>query len=142
MSTTTRHVHFNFPTSCVPSVNLPEHLLLADASGGKTRALVLTSRSGPYTLVHGWEKHKPLHGEVLVQTHSIGLNPVDWKCVAFGFGIHSLPWVSGRECSGTVVDIGPGVSNFKIGDRVLAVSTDYRDNRTSTFQEASTRPKQ
>lgn len=66
---------------------------------------------------------------------SIGLNPVDWKCLAYGFGIHSLPWINGRESCGIVEAVGEGVTEFSEGDRVIVASTNYRDNRTSTFQE-------
>ncbi|KAI9850401.1 MAG: hypothetical protein M1838_005734 [Thelocarpon superellum] len=68
-------------------------------------------------------------------THAIGLNPIDWKCVTYGFGVHSIPWVSGREAAGTVVQVGADVSSVAKGDRVLVTSTNYRDIRTSTFQE-------
>jgi NADPH:quinone reductase-like Zn-dependent oxidoreductase len=70
----------------------------------------------------------------------IGLNPIDWKSVDYGFGIHHLPWINGRESSGIVELVGPGVTRFKPGDRVFAPSTNYRDNRTSSFQEVAGPP--
>ncbi|KAA8911486.1 chaperonin 10-like protein [Sphaerosporella brunnea] len=102
-----------------------------------TKALLLHSRSGPYELTDSWPRSTPNHGEVLIRNVCIGLNPIDWKSVHYGFGIHHLPWVSGRESSGIVEAVGPGVNRFKTGDRVLAPSTNYRDNRTSSFQEFS-----
>jgi NADPH:quinone reductase-like Zn-dependent oxidoreductase len=61
---------------------------------------------------------EPGPGEVLVEVHAAGVNPVDWKVRE---GKHraflplSLPAVLGREVSGTVIRAGAG---FEAGDRV------------------------
>lgn len=77
--------------------------------------------------------------EVLVRVDSIGLNPIDWKSPAFGFGLPSLPCVLGRDFSGTIVKVGLSseISKRQLqpGDVVLGVSTDYRDCRKAAFQE-------
>lgn len=99
------------------------------------RAFVLFSKSGPYTLVNDWPRPRISSKELLIKNRAIGLNPIDWKCVAYGFGVHSVPWISGREAGGTVEEIGSEVPGFQKGDRVWVASTNYRDNRTSTFQE-------
>ena len=103
------------------------------------RAVVLFSKSGPYTLVNDWPRPSISPKELLIRNKAIGLNPVDWKCVAYGFGVHSIPWISGREAAGTVEEVGSEVQGFHKGDRVWVASTNYRDNRTSTFQEVGTR---
>lgn len=41
--------------------------------------------------------------EILVQVKTVGLNPIDWKAPAFGWGLPSLPCVLGRDFVGTVV---------------------------------------
>ena len=99
------------------------------------RAFVLFSKSGPYTLVDDWPRPRISSKELLIRNKAIGLNPIDWKCVAYGFGVHSIPWISGREAAGTVKEVGSEVLGFQKGDRVWVASTNYRDNRTSTFQE-------
>ncbi|KAL2157297.1 hypothetical protein VTH06DRAFT_6235 [Thermothelomyces fergusii] len=71
--------------------------------------------------------------EVLVQTRAIGLNPVDWKAPDFNFAIPELPYIAGRELAGVVVKQRPS-SRLKVGDKVLVISTDYRDLRKSAFQ--------
>lgn len=65
------------------------------------------------------------------------LNEVDWKSNVYGFAIYSYPWINGRECAGRVVEIGSEVDNerLKLGDRVFVASSNYRDIRTSSFQE-------
>ncbi|OJD29241.1 quinone oxidoreductase [Diplodia corticola] len=42
--------------------------------------------------------------EVLIKVKAIGLNPIDWKAPDFGFGIPTLPYISGRDFVGTIVD--------------------------------------
>ncbi|KAL2166098.1 hypothetical protein VTG60DRAFT_3306 [Thermothelomyces hinnuleus] len=71
--------------------------------------------------------------EVLVRTRAIGLNPVDWKAPDFNFAIPELPYIAGRELAGEVVKQRSS-SRLKVGDRVLVISTDYRDLRKSAFQ--------
>lgn len=75
--------------------------------------------------------------EIVVRNFRIGLNPVDWKSVEFRFGIYGYPWINGRESVGLVVRAGSKVTRFRERSRVLLVSTNYRDLRTSTFQEFS-----
>ncbi|EKG10842.1 Alcohol dehydrogenase superfamily zinc-containing [Macrophomina phaseolina MS6] len=72
--------------------------------------------------------------EVLVKVKAVGLNPIDWKAPDFGFGIPTLPYISGRDFVGTVARAHPS-SPLQPGDLVLAVSTDYRDVRKSAFQQ-------
>jgi NADPH:quinone reductase-like Zn-dependent oxidoreductase len=53
----------------------------------------------------------------------------------FGWGLPALPCISGRDLAGTVVKTPKRESRFKVGDKVIAVSTDYRDNRKSAYQQ-------
>ncbi|KAK4226297.1 chaperonin 10-like protein [Podospora fimiseda] len=74
--------------------------------------------------------------EVLVRAQAIGLNPIDWKAPDFNFAIPELPYISGRELSGEIVQLSPTISpRLKLKDRVLAISTDYRDLRKAAYQE-------
>lgn len=82
----------------------------------------------------------PMPHEIVVRNLLVGVNPVDWKSVEYGFGIHGYPWINGRESVGVVVTIGDAVKKFGVGSRVLLVSTNYRDLRTSTFQEFTVCP--
>ena len=65
---------------------------------------------------------RPDRNEVLVRVNAAGVNPLDVKIragilPAQAFGL-ALPYTPGIECAGTVEDFGPGVTNFKKGDRV------------------------
>ncbi|KFY53989.1 hypothetical protein V497_08085 [Pseudogymnoascus sp. VKM F-4516 (FW-969)] len=73
--------------------------------------------------------------EMLVKVTVIGLNPIDWKAPDFGWGLPALPCISGRDLAGTIVKTPKRESRFKVGDKVIAVSTDYRDNRKAAYQE-------
>ncbi|OCT44054.1 oxidoreductase, zinc-binding dehydrogenase family [Cladophialophora carrionii] len=72
--------------------------------------------------------------EVLIQARAVGLNPIDWKSVAYNFCLPSFPWITGREMAGVVERVGSQVSHVKPGDRVWT-STYYRDVRAGCFQE-------
>jgi NADPH:quinone reductase-like Zn-dependent oxidoreductase len=64
----------------------------------------------------------PGPGEVLVDVHAAGLNPSDTKIRAGGgrMGGVELPYVSGREAAGRVVEVGPGVDSLEPGEDVFA----------------------
>jgi L-iditol 2-dehydrogenase len=56
-------------------------------------------------------------GELLVKIDTCGICGTDLKKIATGS--HSAPRIFGHEMSGTVVRVGPGTDNFKVGDRVM-----------------------
>lgn len=122
--------HSVFPVEA-PNPDLSLHIGPAQ----KSKAVILRSKKGPYILVHNIPRPQVSPKEILIKNRSIGLNPIDWKCVTYGFGVHELPWISGRESAGVVEEIGADVNDFRVGDRVWVASTNYRDNRTSTFQQ-------
>ena len=57
-------------------------------------------------------------GEVLVKIHTCGICGTDLKKIHSGS--HDAPRVFGHEMSGSIVCIGEGVTNFAVGDRVMA----------------------
>ncbi|KAH7305231.1 chaperonin 10-like protein [Stachybotrys elegans] len=100
------------------------------------KQLLLYGKGQPYKIQAGNPLPHLNPGELLVEIHSIGLNPIDWKSAAFGFGLPQLPSLNGREFTGRIVAsyVEQGCSLEK-GELVLAVSTDYRDFRKAAFQE-------
>lgn len=65
----------------------------------------------------------PQSGEVLVKVHAAGVNPLDWK-IRGGAGARmgmTLPIHLGAEISGTVEQLGEGVSAFREGDAVYGI---------------------
>ncbi|MGW4077285.1 NADP-dependent oxidoreductase [Streptomyces asiaticus] len=66
-------------------------------------------------------------GEVRVRVSAVGLNPMDWILtsmpdVAEQFGI-TLPSGFGTDFAGTVDEVGQGVADFTVGDRVHGAAT-------------------
>lgn len=65
-------------------------------------------------------------GQVLVQVHAAGVNPVDWKTrggagVAGGLGDHPFPLILGWDISGVVVEVAEDVKTFAVGDEVYGM---------------------
>ncbi|HXU61166.1 MAG TPA: NADP-dependent oxidoreductase [Polyangia bacterium] len=87
------------------------------------RAVVL-SEYGPPTALQLQDVPDPPPGanQILVRVASASLNPVDWKQrsgALRAFMPLTLPAILGRDAAGTVAAVGPGVTAFKVGDRVL-----------------------
>ncbi|MBB5345914.1 zinc-dependent dehydrogenase [Tunturibacter empetritectus] len=57
-------------------------------------------------------------GEVLVKIHTCGICGTDLKKIHSGS--HDAPRVFGHEMAGTIVQVGAGVEEFVVGDRVMA----------------------
>jgi len=56
-------------------------------------------------------------GELLIKVHTCGICGTDLKKISTGS--HSAPRIFGHETTGVIVALGDGVSNFKLGDRVM-----------------------
>jgi NADPH:quinone reductase len=61
----------------------------------------------------------PAQGQIRVKQHACGVNFID---TYFRMGMYpspvGLPFVAGNEGAGEVVALGPGVTDFKVGDKV------------------------
>ncbi len=56
-------------------------------------------------------------GEILVRVHTCGICGTDLKKIATGS--HSAPRIFGHETTGVVAQVGEGVTEFQLGDRVM-----------------------
>jgi NADPH2:quinone reductase len=68
-----------------------------------------------------WEPSEvgaPGPGQVRLKQHAVGLNYIDTYHRSGLYKLSILPAVIGMEGAGEVVAVGPGVANFRIGDRV------------------------
>ncbi|MGZ5582556.1 MAG: alcohol dehydrogenase catalytic domain-containing protein, partial [Usitatibacter sp.] len=63
----------------------------------------------------------PAGGHVKIAVHAAGLNFPDTLIVAGKYQVKPpLPFSPGMECAGVVMQVGEGVSEVKVGDRVMA----------------------
>lgn len=65
----------------------------------------------------------PGPGQVRVKVHAVGISGTDWKLRAgeLSFGA-TLPQTTGTDVAGVVDEIGEGVGDVRVGDRVFGVS--------------------
>jgi NADPH:quinone reductase len=61
---------------------------------------------------------KPQHGEVRIRQTFIGVNYIDIYTRTGYFNLVSPPGIPGMEAVGVIESIGPGVFEFRVGDRV------------------------
>jgi NADPH2:quinone reductase len=63
-------------------------------------------------------------GQVRVCVHAIGVNPYDTYMRAGGYAIKpDLPYTPGADAAGVIDQVGAGVTDWKIGDRVYLSGT-------------------
>ncbi len=78
-------------------------------------------QTGPPEVIKVGELPRPVPkpGQVLVRVHSAGLNPIDLY-IRSGMVAAPLvfPYVIACDVAGTVAEVGPGASRFRVGDRV------------------------
>ncbi|KAL7940968.1 GroES-like protein [Trichoderma barbatum] len=75
--------------------------------------------SGGYRLADDIDIPASRAGTMLCRVHAVGLNPYDAKIVDYS---NTPGAVGGCDFAGIVVSVGSGVTRFKTGDRVLAVT--------------------
>lgn len=85
-------------------------------------AIRIHEHGGPEVMK--WEEievGEPGEGQVRIKHHAVGLNYIDTYHRSGLYKI-SLPAVIGTEGAGEVTAVGPGVTEFKVGDRVAYAS--------------------
>src|ERR1700742_3886055 len=65
----------------------------------------------------------PGPGQVRIAVRAAGVNPSDWKKRQGQLG-EELPQTLGYEAAGVVDELGPGVSDVAVGDRVFGLSAE------------------
>ncbi|EPY52031.1 NADPH quinone oxidoreductase/ARE-binding protein [Schizosaccharomyces cryophilus OY26] len=82
--------------------------------------LVEFSKYGPSSVLQFVKREIPKvsGNKLLVKNAYAGLNYIDTYCRSGVYPV-PLPFVSGKEGSGIVTDVGPECNKFKVGDRVV-----------------------
>lgn len=89
-------------------------------------------RSAPYT--------SPGEKELVIRNGAVAINPADWilqgPLKAFMFKWIEYPMIFGSDVAGEVVEVGPGVTRFKVGDRVLSNACGLNENLNDPSKSA------
>jgi NADPH:quinone reductase-like Zn-dependent oxidoreductase len=87
------------------------------------RAVPVHEFGGPDQLVlEEIPRPEPGPGEVLVENYAVGVLPVEWKIRQGLFRNYmpvALPYLPGSAIAGVVAGVGPGVSDFEVGQSVF-----------------------
>ena len=83
---------------------------------------------------------EPGTDEIVVRNHAVAVNPVDWIVPYLG-GLPMFPWIKrpfvlGSDLAGEVVAVGRGVTETKVGDRVLAMAAGASKQRNRAAEGA------
>ncbi|SDP30127.1 NADPH:quinone reductase [Actinopolyspora xinjiangensis] len=88
------------------------------------RAIGVTEFGGPEQLrVVDVAQPKPEEGEIRIRVHAAAVNPTDTVLRAGGHRTEGLepPYIPGMDAAGMISEVGPGVTTWQPGDRVMAV---------------------
>jgi NADPH:quinone reductase-like Zn-dependent oxidoreductase len=90
------------------------------------KAIVVHKYGGPEVLkFEDYPDPVPGPGEILVRVAAASVNPIDYKRRAGltkDFYPMKFPSLIGVDMAGTVVELGPGVEGFSVGDQVFAMA--------------------
>ncbi|KAB0267400.1 NAD(P)H-quinone oxidoreductase [Microvirga brassicacearum] len=89
------------------------------------RAVILTHVGGPDALsLAEVPDPRPATGHVVIDVHATALNFADLLQRRGTYGTPAeLPSILGIECSGTILEIGPDVEGWAVGDEVCALTS-------------------
>jgi NADPH:quinone reductase-like Zn-dependent oxidoreductase len=86
------------------------------------KAAYIERYGGPEVLQYGdLPDPVPGPGEVLIDIFAASVNGADWKVRVGQYNHAKFPYVLGRDFSGIVSALGPGVQDFRVGDAVFGV---------------------
>ncbi|GMA41421.1 NADP-dependent oxidoreductase [Mobilicoccus caccae] len=110
------------------------------------RAAVIDRFGGPdeFRIVDDAPAPSAGAGEVVVRVSAAGVNPLDYKIRDGSSGMASrlrdedFPLILGRECSGVITEVGEGVTDLAVGDRVFGMAP--LDNKGQCYAELTALP--
>ncbi|KAI0097427.1 GroES-like protein [Hypoxylon sp. NC0597] len=95
-----------------------------------TNKAAILSKPKAYPIMIGSSPYPtPGDGEIVVKVAAAAINPIDWYIQIMGeelFAWLQYPYIGGSDVAGSVVEVGPNVSKFKVGDRVLGFAAGFK----------------
>ena len=98
------------------------------ASGNNTAAFLTEAKAHPF-VVGPAPVWTPGADEILVKNEAVAINPVDGNLQYMAIYPLNYPTVLGQDVAGKVVAVGPGVTRFQVGDRVVGHATSMISGR-------------
>lgn len=101
------------------------------------KAAQLHKIGGPEFLeIHNIKEPKPSAHEVRVKLYATGLNPSENYLISgkYGYTAPELPIIPGSDGAGIIDELGEGVEQFNVGDRVF-ISAFAASRNTGTYAE-------
>ena len=100
------------------------------------KAAYINQTGTPEVIIYGdLPTPKPTRRQCLVKVAAVDVNPIDLYVRSGAIPMPlTFPFILGRDLAGTVVEIGTGIRDIKVGDRVWATSQGA-DGRLGTFAE-------
>ncbi len=105
--------------------------------GHQVKAVQIEEFGGPEVLkLTEIEEPSPRENEVKVRMYATGLNPSENYTISgtYAYNVPDLPYVPGYDGAGVIEEIGPGVDNVQVGDRVYLSAFSSKKN-TGTYAE-------
>src|SRR5262249_46001033 len=104
----------------------------------ESRAIVVERYGGPGGMGPPLGRVPPPGpGEVRLRHSAIGVNFIDIYCRTGFYRLLQPPGILGMEAAGTVIEVGPGVTHLRAGDRVV-----YACEPVGAYVETRTMPAQ
>lgn len=108
----------------------------------QNRAALIPAAGRPLEVTNS-EANRPWAGEVLIRNHAVAIQPLDAKMLLAGYGgagaLQKYPAVLGTGGAGVVEELGDGVTDLKVGDRVVFDTRAYvkgdANRREGTWQQ-------
>jgi NADPH:quinone reductase len=109
------------PQTAVPRA-LPNAISASPVTGPDTlqaKAIVVARHGGPEVLeLRDVSVGPPGFGEARVRQTAVGVNYIDVYCRTGYFDLVKPPGILGMEAAGVIESVGPGVTEFNVGERV------------------------
>ncbi|MFO0547795.1 MAG: NAD(P)-dependent alcohol dehydrogenase [Polyangiaceae bacterium] len=137
-------------TATTPSLSAQNHAATLEQAE-PMRALLQSAYGSSDVLRLGTTaRPTPGSGEVLVRVHAAGIDRGTWHLMTgrpylmrlMGFGFFAPKQrVPGLDLAGTVVEVGPGVTRFRVGDEVFGIGNgSYAEFATARADKLALRP--
>lgn len=99
------------------------------------KAIIVRQCGGPEVLRYeDVIRPTPGKGDVLLRVEAAGVNPGEAKIRQGYFAeYHTLPFILGYDLAGIVAELGPGVTQFAVGDAVYGMPDSTRDGGYAEF---------